>query len=105
MIDRKLTMLACSGSILATTLFAIPSYGMPGASSPQLDSTRETLHQRVASARSQRISTPPSTHGGMITPASYERRLQLAAISRFGCGCANCVTSIRQLVKSGELAV
>ncbi|WP_310425691.1 hypothetical protein [Chamaesiphon sp. VAR_48_metabat_135_sub] len=41
----------------------------------------------------------------MITPASYEQRLQLAAVSRFGCGCASCISSIRQLVKSGEMAV
>jgi hypothetical protein len=98
-------MLACSGSILATALFASPSYGMPGASSPQLNSTREVLHQQVASAHSPRLSTPPATRGEMITPASYERRLKLAAVSRFGCGCANCVSSIRQLVKSGALAV
>lgn len=104
-IDKKLTMLACSGSILATALFASPSYGMPGASAPQLDSTRDILHQRLASARSSRILTPPSAHSGVKTTASYERRLQLAAFSRFGCGCANCVTSIRQLVKSGELSV
>jgi iron complex transport system ATP-binding protein len=29
----------------------------------------------------------------------------LASTHRFGCGCANCIRSIRQLVKSGELAV
>lgn len=105
MIDKKLTMLACSGSILATTLFAAPSYGMPGATSPQLDSTRAILHQRVASARTHRTSTPPSANGGITTNAGYERKLKLAAVGRFGCGCANCVTSIRQLVKSGELSV
>ncbi len=105
MIDKRLTMLACSGSILATTLFAAPSYGMPVASSPQIDAAREILHQRVASARLQRLSTPASTHGGTTILKNYDRRLQLAAIDRFGCGCVNCVRSIRQLVKSGKLSV
>jgi hypothetical protein len=37
--------------------------------------------------------------------ASYQRRLQLAAFNKFGCGCPNCVSAIRELVKLGESTI
>jgi hypothetical protein len=52
----------------------------------------------------QRVNTPQSLEDG-ISPLNYERRLQQTAIAKFGCGCTNCVTTIRQEVKSGELAI
>lgn len=97
---NKLTMLACSGSLLATTLFADPSQAMP----LQIfgDSNRQTLDD--TSVPENRINLPQSTEDG-ISPLNYERRLQQTALSKYGCGCTNCVTAIRKLVKSGELAV
>ena len=100
MIDRKLTMLACSGSILAATLFADPSHAMPLQSLG--DSNRQVLDG--ASLPENRVNTPSLTEDS-ISPLNYERRLQQTAISKFGCGCTNCVSSIRQLVKAGELSV
>lgn len=97
---NKLTMLACSGSLLAATLFADPSHAMPLQSFG--DSNRQVLDG--ASLPENRINTPQSTEDG-ISPLNYERRLQQTALSKFGCGCTNCVTAVRKLVKSGELAV
>jgi hypothetical protein len=96
-IDNKLTLLACSGSILATTLFGMPSEALQASSfnNPQL-----------ASASISRSKAIRPTHSEeMLTPKGYEKRLQQAAIGRFGCGCANCVTSIRALVQAGQISV
>jgi hypothetical protein len=97
---NKLTILACSGSILAATLFADPSHAMPLQSFG--DSNRQVLDG--ASLPENRVNTPRSTEDG-VSPLSYERRLQQTALSKFGCGCTNCVTAVRKLVKSGELSV
>ncbi|WP_309736314.1 hypothetical protein [Chamaesiphon sp. OTE_75_metabat_556] len=97
--DNKLTLLACSGSILAITLFGSPSDAKPA---PKFN---ERVPQ-LAAAPMHRSKTALPTHTEELpTRGSYERRLQQAAISRFGCGCANCITSIRQSVRAGELAV
>jgi hypothetical protein len=93
MANNKLTLLACSGSILAATLFAIPSHGMPFAN-PSDGSQRDE------------ITTPRSTQTEEIaTPASLEKQLKQAAINRFGCGCTNCISDTRQLVRTGELTL
>jgi hypothetical protein len=97
---NKLTILACSGSLLAATLFADPSHAMPQQNFG--NSNRQVLDG--ASLPENRVNTPQSTEDS-ISPLSYERRLQQTAITRFGCGCTNCVSSIRQLVKVGELSV
>ncbi|WP_310481158.1 hypothetical protein [Chamaesiphon sp. VAR_48_metabat_403] len=57
-----------------------------------------------ASVPENRVNTSQSTEDG-ISPLNYERRLQQTALSKFGCGCTNCVTAIRQEVKSGELGI
>jgi hypothetical protein len=97
---NKLTVLACSGSILAATLFTDPSYAMPlqnlGSSNSQVIDG--------ASLPDNRVNTSPSIEDA-VSPLSYERRLQQTALSKFGCGCTNCVSSIRQLVRAGELAI
>ena len=97
---NKLTMLACSGSLLAATLFADPSHAMPLQSFG--DSNRQVLDG--AFLPENRVNTSQATEDG-VSPLNYERRLQQTALSKFGCGCTNCVSSIRQLVKSGELAI
>jgi hypothetical protein len=97
---NKLTILACSGSILAATLFADPSHAMPQQNFG--DSNRQVIDG--ASLPENRVSTPQSTEDGIL-PLSYERRLQQTALSKFGCGCTNCVSAVRKLVKSGELSV
>jgi hypothetical protein len=97
---NKLTMLACSGSLLTATLFADPSHAMPLQSFG--DSNRQVLDG--ASLPENLVNTPRSTEDG-VSPLNYERRLQQTALSKFGCGCTNCVTAVRKLVKSGELAV
>ncbi len=97
---NKLTILACSGSILAATLFTDPSHAMPLQNFG--DSNRQVLDG--ASLPENRINTPQSTEDS-VSSLSYERRLQQTALSKLGCGCTNCVSSIRQLVKSGELAI
>ena len=97
---NKLTILACSGSILAATMFVDPSYAMPLQSFG--DSNRQVLDG--ASVPENRVNIPTSTED-LVAPLSYERRLQQTAITKFGCGCNNCVSSIRQLVKAGELSV
>jgi hypothetical protein len=98
-IDRKLTLLACSGSILATTLFGMPSEAMPA---PSLSNRAPKL----AAAPLSRFKAVRLTHTEeMLIHGSYEKRLQQAAIGRFGCGCANCITSIRALVQSGQISV
>jgi hypothetical protein len=96
---NKLTMLACSGSILATTLFVDPSYAMPLQNFD--DSNRQMIDG--TSLLENRVNTPQSTEDS--SPLNYERRLQQTAISKFGCGCTNCVSAVRKLVRSGELAV
>lgn len=98
-IDRKLTMLACSGSILATTLFGMPSEALPA---PSLNGRAPQL----AAAPMSRFKAVRPTHSeDILTPKGYEKRLQQAAVGRFGCGCANCITSIRELVRAGQLSV
>ena len=97
---NKLTVIACAGSILAATLFTDPSHAMP------LQSYGDTSRQSDdgISFPANRVNTPRSTEDA-ISPLSYERRLQQTALSKFGCGCTNCVTAVRQLVRSGELSV
>jgi hypothetical protein len=98
-IDNKLTLLACSGSILATTLFGMPSDALP-------DPSLNNRAPQLAAAPMSRVKTVRPTHGAeMPIHGSYEKRLQQAAIGRFGCGCANCVSSIRALVRAGQISV
>jgi hypothetical protein len=97
---NKLTILACSGSILATTLFVDPSQAMPIQGFG--DRNRQVLDG--VSLPENRVNTPQSIEDE-ISPLNYERRLQQTALAKFGCGCTSCVSSIRQLVKAGELAV
>jgi hypothetical protein len=97
-IDRKLTLLACSGSILATNLFGMPSEALPASSlnrAPQL----------AAAPLSRSKAARPTHSEEMLTPKGYDQRLQQAAINRFGCGCASCITSIRELVHAGQVSV
>jgi hypothetical protein len=97
---NKLTTLACAGSILAATLFTDPSQAMPlqsfGDQNRQVDDG--------ASLPENRVNIPRSTEDS-FSALGYERRLQQTALNKFGCGCTNCISSIRQLVKSGELAI
>jgi hypothetical protein len=94
---NKLTVIACSGSLLAATLFTDPSDAMPLQNFSNSD-------RQILNGSSPLVNTPLFTEDG-ISPLNYERRLQQTAISKFGCGCANCVTTIRREVKSGELAL
>jgi hypothetical protein len=98
-IDNKLTLLACSGSILATTLFGMPSEALPA---PSLNNRAPQL---AAAPLSRSKAVRPTHSEEMLTPKGYDRRLQQAAIGRFGCGCASCVTSIRELVRAGQISV
>jgi hypothetical protein len=97
---NKLTILACSGSILAATLLTDPSHAMP------LQSFGNSNNQVIdgVSLPGNRVNSSQSIEDA-VSPLSYERRLQQTALSKFGCGCTNCVGSIRQLVRSGELAI
>ncbi len=97
--DHKLTLLACSGSILATTLFGMPSQALPA---PSLNSRAPQL---AAAPMSQSKAIRPTHVEEMPIHGSYEKRLQQAAIGRFGCGCANCVSSIRELARAGQIFV
>lgn len=98
--NKQLTMLACSGSLLAATLFADPSHAMPIQSFG--DSNRQVIDG--AFVPENIVNTRQLAEDG-ISPFNYERRLQQTAVSKFGCGCTNCVTTVRKLVKSGELAI
>ena len=97
---NKLTVLACAGSILAATLFADPSHAMPLQNYG--DTSRQT--DDGVSLPANRVNTPQSTEDA-ISPLSYERRLQQTALSKYGCGCTNCVSAVRKLVRAGELSV
>jgi hypothetical protein len=98
-IDRKLTLLACSGSILATTLFGMPSEALPASS------LNNRAPQLAAAPLSRFKAIRPTHSEEMLTPKGYDQRLQQAALSRFGCGCASCITSIRKLVHAGQVSV
>ncbi len=92
MANNKLTLLACAGSILATTIFSTPSHGMP---SPSFEDN---------APRRERINMPQASQGeNLLTPASYEQRLKRAAVDKFACGCQGCVGSIHALVQSGQI--
>ena len=93
---NKLTVLACSGSILAATLFGSPSYGMPVQSTK--GGERQIASLAVRAGHSTKIRQSDRNEQSLLS-ASYQRRLQLAAFTKFGCGCPNCVSAIRELVK------
>ncbi|WP_310481162.1 hypothetical protein [Chamaesiphon sp. VAR_48_metabat_403] len=99
---NKLTIMACSGSILAATLFGSPSQGMPVQSTKGGDLQIAGL--AVRAGHSTKIRQSDRNEQSLLS-ASYQRRLQLAAFTKFGCGCPNCVSVIRELVKSGESVI
>jgi hypothetical protein len=99
---NKLTLIACSGSILAATLFGTPSYGMPVHNVK--GGERQIASSSVRPGHSTNIR-PSDRHEQSLLSASYQRRLQLAAFNKFGCGCPNCVSAIRELVKLGESTI
>ena len=111
---NKLTIIDCSGSILAATLFTpshapLQSFGdyLRHKADAKANGRRCQRNRQVldgASLPESRVNTPRSTEDG-ISPLNYERRLQQTALSKFGRGCTNCVSAVRKLVKSGELAV
>ena len=99
---NKLTIAACSGSILAATLFGTPSQGMP------LQSVKGGEGQILSLAARKEIRANVqqlNQYGQSLSSASHQRRLERAAFTKFGCGCPNCVSAIRELVKSGETAI
>ena len=101
MVKNQLTIIACSGSILAATLFTSPSHAMP------LPSFSDGNRQIVGGlSLEQRVNPLQSTQADdQISPSNYEKRLQQAAFAKFGCGCGNCVSTIRQQIRSGELSI
>jgi hypothetical protein len=99
---NKLTIIACSGSILAATLFATSSYATPQQNFGDGNRNRQVIDG--ASLPENRFNTPSSTEN-FISPLSYERRLQQTALTKLGCGCNNCVSAIRKLVRAGELSI
>ena len=98
----KLTIAACSGSILAATLFGTPSQGMPLQHTNSGEGQLVSLAARHGNKANVR---PPKEQGQSLLSASYQRRLQVAAFTKFGCGCSNCISAIRELVKSGKTAI
>ena len=99
---NKLTIAACSGSILAATLFGTPSQGMPLQHTNSGEGQLVSLAARHSNKANIR---QPNEQGQSLLSASYQRRLQVAAFTKFGCGCSNCVSAIRELVKSGKTAI
>ena len=99
---NKLTIMACSGSILAATLFGSPSYGMPVQNAT--GGERQVASSAVRPGHSTNMRRSDRNEQSLLS-ASYQRRLQVAAFSKFGCGCPNCITAIRELVKSGESTI
>lgn len=98
---NKLTIIACSGSLLAATLFGSPSYGIPLQSTKGGEGQIASL--AVRSGHSTKIRQSDRNEQ-LLLSASYQRLFQLAAFSKFGCGCPNCV-SARELIKSGESTI
>jgi hypothetical protein len=100
---NKLTVIACSGSILAATLFTDPSHAMP------LQSYGDSSYQVIdgAALPTNRVNLPKSTQTAEdgSSPLSYERKLQQTALTKFGCGCTNCVSAVRKLVRAGKISI
>ena len=99
---NKLTIAACSGSILAATLFGTPSQGMP------LQSLKSGEGQILSLAARKEIRANVrqlNQSGQSLSSASYQRQLEQAAFTKFGCGCSSCISAIRELVRSGEVAI
>jgi hypothetical protein len=99
---NKLTIIACSSSILAATIFAASSHAMPQQNFGDGNRNRQVIDG--ASLPENQVNTPSLTENS-ISPLSYERRLQQTALTKLGCGCNNCVSAIRKLVQSGELSI
>ena len=99
---NKLTLVACSGSILAATLFGTPSQGMPLQSIKSDEGQIVSLAARHGSRANIRQQNEQAQS---LLSASHQRQLQQAAFVRFGCGCPNCVSAIRELVQAGETTI
>jgi hypothetical protein len=95
---NKLTIVACSGSILAATLFGTPSQGMP------LQSVKIGEGQSVKIGEGQSVSLAdrngnrenirqPKEQGQSLPSASYQSQLQQAVCTKLSCGCLSCVTA------------
>jgi phage FluMu protein Com len=98
---NKLTLIACSGSILAATLFGSPSHGMPVQSVK--GGERQIASLAVRQGHSTNIRQSDRNEQSLLS-ASYQRRLQLAAFSKFGCGCPNCCV-LNDTTIGGETAI
>ena len=95
---NKLTIVACSGSILAATLFGPPSQGMP------LQSVKIGEGQSVKIGEGQSVSLAarngnrenirqPKEQGQSLSSASYQRQSQQSVCTKLSCGCLSCVTA------------
>ncbi len=95
----QLTIIACSGSILAATLFS--NSGGPisagGASTAQRSTTKSldvsAAVEKVDFAEAQRLAQQSTTATDQNAASRYEARKQQAALARFGCGCESCCAS------------
>jgi hypothetical protein len=95
----KLTIIACSGSILAATLFS-NSGGLisAGESSTAQRSTAKSPDisaavEKIDFAEAQRLAQQSPATTDRDAASSYEARKQQAALARFGCGCESCCAS------------
>jgi hypothetical protein len=95
----QLTIVACSGSILAATLFS--NSGGPISLGESSSAQRSMANSPDVSAAVEKIDFAEAKRLAQQSPAatdrddasSYEARKEQAALSRFGCGCETCCAS------------
>jgi hypothetical protein len=106
---NQLTVVACSGSILAATLFANSSSTISSGGSgnaqrstakpPSVSGSTNTINFAEAKRLAQQ-STPAAAR---TAESSYEERKQQAALARFGCGCEGCASASIGIVEEGQV--
>lgn len=102
-----LTLLACSGSLIAT--ISTPSYAImrPGTNDG-LSSSNSSPVSGVSGQEENRYSNPSAEESPQQSqPAkqSMEMRFQQLSQQTFGCGCANCLTATKKMLKEGSLSL
>ncbi len=93
--NRSATLLGGSTSIALIILASNPAHAMIPRDLTSTDSGMGI----------QTLSQPMSQPEAPLPPQVIEARIKQLALAKFGCTCANCMNTVRQMVQQGQLSL
>ena len=91
-----LTLLGGSASLALIVLANNPARAMI---------PRDLTSDANSTANTQAVSQPLSQEEAPLPPQEIDARIKQLAQAKFGCTCANCMNTVRQMIQQGQLSL